>query len=63
MPSSNHDGSGSGLDADLLDGQHAAEIIAAASDEVRTEITSCGTNINKPGSYYLAAISPVPLMG
>ena len=46
------DGAGSGLDADLLDGQHASDIIDAAADEVRTPISACGL-INAPGSYYL----------
>lgn len=47
------DGPGSGLDADLLDGQQADDIIAAATDEVRTAISDCGTTISTPGSYYL----------
>lgn len=46
------DGSGSGIDADLLDSMHASDIIDAASDEVRTAISSCQT-ITTPGSYYL----------
>jgi parallel beta-helix repeat protein len=48
-------GNGSGLanvDSDLLDGQHAADIISAASDEVRGPVSACGT-ISTPGSYYL----------
>ena len=48
-----NDGTGSGIDADLLDGQHAADIISAAADEVRGKISECGTGINSPGSYYL----------
>jgi len=46
-------GAGSGLDADLLDGQHASDIIDAASDEVRTPISTCGKIITAAGSYYL----------
>ena len=46
-------GAGSGLDADLLDGQHASDIIDAASDEVRTPISICGKIITAAGSYYL----------
>ncbi len=41
------------FDADLLDGQHAADIIDAASDEVRTPISSLPYYISSPGSYYL----------
>jgi parallel beta-helix repeat protein len=40
-------------DADLLDGQHSSEIIDAASDEVRTPISSVPFTISTPGSYYL----------
>ncbi len=40
------------LNADLLDGQQASEIIAAAADEVRTPILACGT-VSTPGSYYV----------
>ncbi len=47
------DGPGSGLDADLLDGQHADDIISAATDEVRSAISGCGVTISAPGSYYL----------
>ena len=46
------DGTGSGIDSDLLDGQHAAEIIDAAGDEVRTPIASVPFSINLSGSYY-----------
>jgi len=46
-------GSGSGLDADLIDGMQANEIIAAARDEVRTPIGSLPFTITKAGSYYL----------
>ena len=51
-------GSGSGLDADLLDGQHASDIIEAASDEVRMPISGCGqviTSSGGSGSYYLTS--------
>lgn len=48
-----NDGSGSGLDADLLDGQHASDIIDAAADEVRTPISTSGQVITQSGSYYL----------
>jgi len=40
------------LDADLLDGQQASEIIEAASDEVRTPISSVPFTITESGSYY-----------
>lgn len=46
-------GAGNGLDADLLDGQEAAEIIAAANSEVRIAIDALPFTINQPGSYYL----------
>ncbi len=42
------------LNADLLDGQHSSDIIAAAVDEVRTAISACGTIISS-GSYYVTA--------
>ncbi len=47
------DGAGSTLDADLLDGMQANEIIDAASDEVRTPISSLPFNIFASGSYYV----------
>ena len=47
------DGAGTNLDADLLDGQHASDIIAAAADEVRTPISSLPYTITTSGSYYL----------
>ena len=45
------DGAGSGLDADLLDGLEASDIIAAAGGEYRTEISSIPYTISEPGSY------------
>ncbi|MFK7958759.1 MAG: right-handed parallel beta-helix repeat-containing protein [Lysobacterales bacterium] len=48
------DGPGSGIDADLLDGQNADELIAAASVGTSTEIPSVPFTINSPGSYHLA---------
>ena len=45
------DGSGSGLDADLLDGMDVTEIISAAGPEYRTEISSIPYTITDPGSY------------
>ncbi|RKX25246.1 MAG: hypothetical protein DRP47_10095 [Candidatus Zixiibacteriota bacterium] len=47
------DGAGSTLDADLLDGQHASEIIDAAANAVRTAISSLPYTISSPGSYYI----------
>jgi len=47
------DGAGSTLDADLLDGLHANDIIDAAQDEVRIPISSLPFTINQSGSYYL----------
>ncbi len=48
------DGTGSGLDADLLDGLEASDIIAAAGNfDNRTPISSIPFTINQPGSYYL----------
>ena len=44
------DGDGSGLDADLLDGQNASQIIDAS--RVGTEITSLPLTITVPGRYY-----------
>jgi len=46
-------GSGSGLDADKIDGMQANEIIAAAKDEVRTPISGLPFTISRPGSYFL----------
>ncbi|MBW2271568.1 MAG: right-handed parallel beta-helix repeat-containing protein [Deltaproteobacteria bacterium] len=46
-------GAGSSLDADLLDGMQASALISAASDEVRTPISSAAIAIVSPGSYYL----------
>ncbi len=49
-------GSGSGLDSDLVDGLHANEIIDAAVDaagnEVRIPISTLPITITQPGSYY-----------
>ena len=47
------DGAGSTIDADLIDGMQASELIDAASDEVRTPISSLPFTINSSGSYYL----------
>ncbi|MCP5009301.1 MAG: right-handed parallel beta-helix repeat-containing protein [Aestuariibacter sp.] len=47
------DGAGSTLDADLVDGMQANEIIDAAADEVRTPIDSLPFTISASGSYYL----------
>lgn len=47
------DGAGSGLDADLLDGLEASDIIAAAGSENRTPISSIPFTISEPGSYFL----------
>lgn len=47
------DGAGSLLDADLVDGLQASEIIDAASNEVRTPISELPFAISQPGSYYL----------
>jgi hypothetical protein len=46
-------GGGSSLDADLLDGMQASELISAAADEVRTPISSAPIAIVASGSYYL----------
>lgn len=54
------DGAGSGVDADLLDSMHASDIIDAASDEVRTPVSSC-QNITSAGSYYLTGNLLAPL--
>jgi len=48
-------GTGSGLDADLIDGMQANEIIAAARDEVRSPISKLPFTISKPGSYFLTS--------
>lgn len=47
------DGAGSTLDADLVDGLQASELIDAAQDEVRTPISALPYTINVSGSYYL----------
>ncbi len=47
------DGASSGLDADLLDGLEANDLIAAAAGDDRTPISSIPITINQPGSYYL----------
>ena len=41
------------LNANLLNGKLASEIISAASDEVRTPISACGVTISTSGSYYV----------
>jgi hypothetical protein len=41
------------LNANLLNGKLASEIISAAADEVRIPISSCGTTISTSGSYYV----------
>jgi parallel beta-helix repeat protein len=41
------------VDASTLEGHHASDIIAAASDEKRTAITSLPYTISTSGSYYL----------
>ncbi|WP_395377231.1 beta strand repeat-containing protein [Marinicella sp. W31] len=45
------DGSGSGLDADLLDGLEASDIIAMAGSDMRTQISTIPFTISQPGSY------------
>ena len=50
------DGAGSTLDADLLDGQHASEIIDAAANAVRTAISSLPYTISSSGSYYITSV-------
>ncbi len=45
------DGAGSGLDADLLDGMQASDIIAAAAGDTRTPISTSPFTITEPGSY------------
>lgn len=45
--------SSTGLDASTLEGQHANDIISAASDETRTAISSLPAIISSSGSYYL----------
>jgi len=47
------DGPGSGLNADLIDGQQASEIIAQASQPVGTEITSLPFTIDTSGTYFI----------
>ena len=51
------DGTGSTLDADLLDGLHASEVIASAvaQSAVATPISSLPYTITQPGSYYVSA--------
>ena len=49
------DGAGSALDADMVDGLHASDIIDAAGGDARTAINTVPYTINAPGSYYLAA--------
>ncbi len=46
------DGPGSGLDADLIDGLHASEIIDAASEDARIPISTVPLLITQSGSYY-----------
>lgn len=47
------DGAGSTLDADLLDGMQASEVIAAAKDEIRTAISELPYTISTSGSYFI----------
>ena len=51
------DGAGSMLDADLLDGLHASEVIASAValSTVATPISSLPYTISQSGSYYVSA--------
>lgn len=49
------DEAGSSLDADLVDGLQASEIIDASNDEVRTPISALPFVINAYGSYYLTS--------
>ena len=49
----NADGAGSTLDADLLDGQEASEIIDAAGGEFRTPVSSLPFTISTSGSYFM----------
>ena len=53
-------GAGNGLDADLLDGQHASAIIAAANSEMRTPISGIPFTISESGSYYLTQNLKMP---
>lgn len=45
----------SNLNADMLDGMHASQVIEEAQDEVRTPINSLPYTISSSGSYYIAA--------
>ncbi len=47
------DGAGSGLDADLLDGMQADDIIAALPSDNRIPISALPFFIDEPGSYYV----------
>ncbi len=51
------DGTGFALDADLLDGLHASEVIASAvaQSAVATPISSLPYTITQPGSYYVTS--------
>jgi len=48
-----NDGTGSGLDADLLDGQNASQLTEAS--RIGTLINSVPLTINQPGRYYFAS--------
>jgi parallel beta-helix repeat protein len=41
------------LNAEMVGGKNAAQMVASARDEVRTKISACGTTINTAGSYYV----------
>jgi len=42
------------LNAEMVGGKNAAQIVASARDEVRTKISECGTSISTAGSYYVS---------
>ena len=51
------------INSDTVDGMQANEIIDAASDEVRTPISSLPFTITSAGSYYLTGNLTQPLLG
>ena len=51
------------INSDTVDGMQANEIIDAASDEVRTPISSVPFTITSSGSYYLTGNLTQPLLG
>jgi len=56
----NNDGTGSGLDADLLDGQHGSHYAIAGNSEFRQTLNTIRTDIGSPYIRDVALIAHIP---